>query len=65
MLKLSTSHPIHGDADQACRWLCESAGRRTHYDDFQIAAALENLPHRGQSLPLGAFPEIDILSRVK
>ena len=58
-------HPIHGDADSACRWLCESAGQRTREDELEILEALENLPHRGQALPSNALPQIDVLARVK
>jgi hypothetical protein len=56
------SHPIHStNEDVCCRWLCESAGRRTTSDNNAIADAIEALPFRGHALHLRPCP----LSEVK
>lgn len=62
---MNKDHPIHQTDDIACRWLCESAGKRTRDDEAEIASALEIMPHQGGVVPPSRFPCIDMLRRVK
>lgn len=58
-------HPLnHKDPGVGCRWLCETAGRRTRHDEEAIAAALSELPFGGHPLPMRLVPPCP-LERVK
>lgn len=60
-------HPLlHPDADVGCRWLCETAGRRTPQDERTLAEVTRTLPFEGSPLPPSLFPHpSQILERIQ